>query len=146
MKAIFVLAFLLAPMLQLPAAARQLSFGQLCGLIITNPKEIPKNQVFVVPKSPQPNQPLFSGDVTTCVIYQMAAYRMHEPNWDYSKQAVQWYNQQERSQRAAIAADLAQGSSRYPDLKALMDLNYVKIKKSIFTGPHIALGEGPFKK
>lgn len=146
MKAILVLAFLLAPMLQLPAAARQLSFGQLCNLIITNPEAIPKNQVFVIPKSPQPNQPLFSGDVTTCVIYQMAAYRMHQQNWDYSKQAVQWYNQQDRSERAAIAADLVKGSSRYPDLKALMDLNYVELKKSFFTGPQIALGAGPFNK
>ncbi len=144
MRAKLVLAFLLVQGLQLPAAAQQLSFGQLCHLIITNPATVPKNQAYVVPKTGQNTRPLFGGDTTTCVIYQMAAHNMHQQNWDYSKQAMTWYNQQNRSQRTEIAADLSKQASQYPDLKALVELHYVEIKKSIFTGPHIALGQGPF--
>jgi len=143
MKKIFVLSMLLAPMMQFPAAAQQLTFGQLCQLIITNPSAIPKNQVYVIPKVRQNNQPLFGGNITTCVIYQMASHNLHQQNWDYSKQAVQWYNQQARSRRAAIAGDLSKDSSQYPDLKALIDLNYIEVKKSVFAGHYVALGTGP---
>lgn len=137
-----LLTFLLVAQTLLPATAQKLSFGQLCQLIISNPGAVPKSQVYVVPKAPE-SKPSFSGDVTTCVIYQMAAHNMHDQNWDYSKQAMEWYNQQGRFRRTEIAADLTKETSQYPDLKALVELHYVEIKKSIFTGPQIALSQGP---
>jgi len=143
MKKILISSILLAPMMQFPAAAQQLTFGQLCQLIITKPDAIPQDQAYVIPKLRQDNQPLFSGNITTCVIYQMASNNLHQQNWDYSKQAVKWYNQQARDRRAVIAGDLSKGSSQYPDLKALIDLNYIEVKKSIFTGHYVALGSGP---
>ncbi|HEY9847655.1 MAG TPA: hypothetical protein V6D03_15840 [Candidatus Caenarcaniphilales bacterium] len=143
MKTTLVLALLLAPMLQLPAAAQKLSFGQLCHLIITNPGAVPQDQVYVVPKASGSQTPLFSGDITTCVIYQMAAWDMHEQNWNYSKQVIQWYNQQALSHREAIAADVSKSSSRYPDLKALVKLDYLRFKDSTANGHYIALSSGP---
>jgi len=143
MKKILVLSVLLAPMIQFPAAAQQLTFGQLCELIIEKPSAIPKGQAYVIPKVRQNDQPLFGGNITTCVIYQMASHNLHQENWDYSKQAVQWYNQQARSRRDAIASELSKASSQYPDLKALVDLNYIEVKKSVFTGHYVAPGPGP---
>jgi hypothetical protein len=127
----------------MPAQA-EMTFGQLCQRIITK-SPIPANQNYVLVSRDKDKVP-FNGNMTSCVIWQMAAFGIHEQNWDYAKEQVQGFNQQPRSLRDKVATAIKQGDGKYPDLEALTALKYMELKYPDSIGPQAALGQGPAVK
>lgn len=126
--------------LALPAKA-EMTFGELCQRIISS-APIPPQQSYVLLKQDQGRIP-FEGNLTTCVIWQMAAFNLHQLNWDYAKEQVQGFNQQDQPLRNKVAIALQQGHRNFSELKALMDLKYVQLEYSQGTGYRATLGPGP---